>query len=336
MCIRDSLDREPFTEACELEFWSGFSRYSLNLQKDLQSINAHSDSDERRLERANRNGLSKAYLSVLDLRLERAYNDIYLSAETYHRNLDCDRGEYPVPPPSNQVLENTLRTIGSGEKLMEWLRRCGNTCGKDLLSTLQLFTSAFVEQYIELPLAQKAIFEAFMNEGIVTFYPNTNSSSAVGDALKLLSNLFPNNSDSTGISTADVAGVSTGKSVHISQIMGNNSQLFLEAYRQTQSTNGKRPLLRIEFHLDESAALRALKCDTHFFSTSTDFAEEINQFRRESFIEMTKCLIGRVTKHVRQAIVYHYNPVSYTHLRAHETPEHLVCRLLLEKKKKTK
>ena len=28
-------------------------------------------------------------------------------------------------------------------------------------------------------------------------------------------------------------------------------------------------------------------------------------------------------------------PVSYTHLRAHETPEHLVCRLLLEKKKYT-
>ena len=31
-----------------------------------------------------------------------------------------------------------------------------------------------------------------------------------------------------------------------------------------------------------------------------------------------------------------YAPVSYTHLRAHETPEHLVCRLLLEKKKKNK
>src|SRR5678815_4267943 len=28
---------------------------------------------------------------------------------------------------------------------------------------------------------------------------------------------------------------------------------------------------------------------------------------------------------------YRYIPVSYTHLRAHETPEHLVCRLLLEK-----
>src|SRR5678816_4744171 len=40
-------------------------------------------------------------------------------------------------------------------------------------------------------------------------------------------------------------------------------------------------------------------------------------------------LTGGVCK-VRERI-----PVSYTHLRAHETPEHLVCRLLLEKKKKT-
>src|SRR5665648_801320 len=29
-----------------------------------------------------------------------------------------------------------------------------------------------------------------------------------------------------------------------------------------------------------------------------------------------------------------YSPVSYTHLRAHETRHDLVCRLLLEKKKK--
>ena len=29
-----------------------------------------------------------------------------------------------------------------------------------------------------------------------------------------------------------------------------------------------------------------------------------------------------------------FNPVSYTHLRAHETDSYLVCRLLLEKKKK--
>src|SRR5678815_5998868 len=35
----------------------------------------------------------------------------------------------------------------------------------------------------------------------------------------------------------------------------------------------------------------------------------------------------------RKAKYYRLTPVSYTHLRAHETPEHLVCRLLLEKKK---
>eukprot|EP00658_Telonema_sp_P-2_P058445 TRINITY_DN46939_c0_g1_i1.p2 TRINITY_DN46939_c0_g1~~TRINITY_DN46939_c0_g1_i1.p2 ORF type:complete len:110 (-),score=14.76 TRINITY_DN46939_c0_g1_i1:15-344(-) len=29
---------------------------------------------------------------------------------------------------------------------------------------------------------------------------------------------------------------------------------------------------------------------------------------------------------------FNIEPVSYTHLRAHETPEHLVCRLLLEQK----
>src|SRR5678816_3040231 len=38
---------------------------------------------------------------------------------------------------------------------------------------------------------------------------------------------------------------------------------------------------------------------------------------------------------VRQRLIEKgIRPVSYTHLRAHETPEHLVCRLLLEKKKK--
>ncbi|WDT36762.1 hypothetical protein PVA38_10870 [Streptococcus pneumoniae D39] len=33
-------------------------------------------------------------------------------------------------------------------------------------------------------------------------------------------------------------------------------------------------------------------------------------------------------------IFIEYKPVSYTHLRAHETVLDLVCRLLLEKKKK--
>eukprot|EP00658_Telonema_sp_P-2_P065376 TRINITY_DN54629_c0_g1_i3.p1 TRINITY_DN54629_c0_g1~~TRINITY_DN54629_c0_g1_i3.p1 ORF type:complete len:185 (+),score=47.69 TRINITY_DN54629_c0_g1_i3:3-557(+) len=44
----------------------------------------------------------------------------------------------------------------------------------------------------------------------------------------------------------------------------------------------------------------------------------------------------RVKQASQLAFVVGLVPVSYTHLRAHETPEHLVCRLLLEKKKKTK
>src|SRR5678816_2793697 len=44
----------------------------------------------------------------------------------------------------------------------------------------------------------------------------------------------------------------------------------------------------------------------------------------------TPILLGDLFKHGYKNLVV---AVSYTHLRAHETPEHLVCRLLLEKKK---
>ena len=37
-----------------------------------------------------------------------------------------------------------------------------------------------------------------------------------------------------------------------------------------------------------------------------------------------------------QELIAQDPPVSYTHLRAHETGRNLVCRLLLEKKKKKK
>ena len=47
---------------------------------------------------------------------------------------------------------------------------------------------------------------------------------------------------------------------------------------------------------------------------------------------IVRCLMDEIfgRENFRNEIV----SVSYTHLRAHETPEHLVCRLLLEKKKK--
>src|SRR5674476_1339049 len=40
------------------------------------------------------------------------------------------------------------------------------------------------------------------------------------------------------------------------------------------------------------------------------------------------------TAHNTEGEQYYLWPVSYTHLRAHETGRNLVCRLLLEKKKK--
>ena len=41
----------------------------------------------------------------------------------------------------------------------------------------------------------------------------------------------------------------------------------------------------------------------------------------------------RRLKRARHRSGYYTDPVSYTHLRAHETGRNLVCRLLLEKKK---
>eukprot|EP00831_Metopus_contortus_P034038 TRINITY_DN2720_c0_g1_i3.p1 TRINITY_DN2720_c0_g1~~TRINITY_DN2720_c0_g1_i3.p1 ORF type:complete len:112 (-),score=21.33 TRINITY_DN2720_c0_g1_i3:4-339(-) len=55
------------------------------------------------------------------------------------------------------------------------------------------------------------------------------------------------------------------------------------------------------------------------------------QYRRITIAETNSTAPRRIVK----ARHFSSNPVSYTHLRAHETSLHLVCRLLLEKKKKT-
>src|SRR5450756_3070212 len=51
-----------------------------------------------------------------------------------------------------------------------------------------------------------------------------------------------------------------------------------------------------------------------------------------------RCRSSVIRFHVRivRLSACHEGPVSYTHLRAHETRHDLVCRLLLEKKKKNK
>ena len=50
------------------------------------------------------------------------------------------------------------------------------------------------------------------------------------------------------------------------------------------------------------------------------------------FLQYDKNLIVRK---LDNGLTYYIYPVSYTHLRAHETDSYLVCRLLLEKKKTT-
>src|SRR5678815_5221291 len=53
------------------------------------------------------------------------------------------------------------------------------------------------------------------------------------------------------------------------------------------------------------------------------------------FASLSSCILSKCPHHLILATSILLNigitPVSYTHLRAHETPEHLVCRLLLEK-----
>src|SRR5678816_4763508 len=55
---------------------------------------------------------------------------------------------------------------------------------------------------------------------------------------------------------------------------------------------------------------------------------------REWKVLSSTCRYGTYRKEIKHQHRSAKIAVSYTHLRAHETPEHLVCRLLLEKKKK--
>src|SRR5450759_4835338 len=65
------------------------------------------------------------------------------------------------------------------------------------------------------------------------------------------------------------------------------------------------------------------------------FAEDVARSRHANRITLAGYLgAGERARWLRDARVFAYpSPVSYTHLRAHETRHDLVCRLLLEKKK---
>eukprot|EP00658_Telonema_sp_P-2_P034564 TRINITY_DN25221_c0_g1_i2.p1 TRINITY_DN25221_c0_g1~~TRINITY_DN25221_c0_g1_i2.p1 ORF type:complete len:256 (+),score=34.97 TRINITY_DN25221_c0_g1_i2:3-770(+) len=69
-------------------------------------------------------------------------------------------------------------------------------------------------------------------------------------------------------------------------------------------------------------------------STAAGLSERTDKKKLQRRKSMTAAAASQPAFKRRHSSLYY--PVSYTHLRAHETPEHLVCRLLLEKKKQKK
>src|SRR5680860_1730109 len=62
--------------------------------------------------------------------------------------------------------------------------------------------------------------------------------------------------------------------------------------------------------------------------------QSLQSLQQEEAIERAQCR-PQISKQLYPSLhSKSYVPVSYTHLRAHETDSYLVCRLLLEKKKK--
>ena len=55
-----------------------------------------------------------------------------------------------------------------------------------------------------------------------------------------------------------------------------------------------------------------------------------------TYLKTVNCQLTAIFNYAMRYYNLQDNPVSYTHLRAHETRHDLVCRLLLEKKKKKK
>ena len=77
---------------------------------------------------------------------------------------------------------------------------------------------------------------------------------------------------------------------------------------------------------------------TKFFALFISISFCFNQSQIAQFSFSLKDSLRGALRPERNYNVLHYDlsiPVSYTHLRAHETVLDLVCRLLLEKKKKT-
>eukprot|EP00658_Telonema_sp_P-2_P055886 TRINITY_DN4440_c0_g1_i3.p1 TRINITY_DN4440_c0_g1~~TRINITY_DN4440_c0_g1_i3.p1 ORF type:complete len:484 (-),score=94.24 TRINITY_DN4440_c0_g1_i3:97-1548(-) len=107
-----------------------------------------------------------------------------------------------------------------------------------------------------------------------------------------------------------------------------------EVARRTSTENGGTSTSAASSPRTTTATNNSPKLRNSLSSTtiSAAFSDPEQQDAKSIAIRMTKTLLPHALgKEQQRGSV---SAVSYTHLRAHETPEHLVCRLLLEKKKK--
>src|SRR5678815_5535655 len=82
-------------------------------------------------------------------------------------------------------------------------------------------------------------------------------------------------------------------------------------------------------------ALEAAKGQETLSELATKYGlhpNQISQWKRQLLDSGAEVFSHNGNKEAQGQDAQQSEPVSYTHLRAHETPEHLVCRLLLEKK----
>ena len=103
---------------------------------------------------------------------------------------------------------------------------------------------------------------------------------------------------------------------------------------------------QLDQYLEEGVDhMLALRGDFPMGETSTmgdfDYATDLVKFVRDQYGDKFEIAVagspeGHISCRSLEAdiAVLKQKPVSYTHLRAHETDSYLVCRLLLEKKKK--
>src|SRR5674476_1482842 len=102
----------------------------------------------------------------------------------------------------------------------------------------------------------------------------------------------------------------------------------------TQSTSIPKPESVLGFPVGADLKLANYDESMRYFqelAKSSDYIKLINVGRTSTGHEWTLAVISSPAN---LAKLDHYRAVSYTHLRAHETGRNLVCRLLLEKKKK--